>query len=64
MFSWPVSSLFFILHIEMWMIGHHKDPNGYMALMNVICDISQFVVVVPVRDKSSATLADNLLNRY
>ena len=29
-----------------------------MALMNAMCNVSQFVVVVAVPDESSATLAD------
>ena len=61
MFSCPVSSPFAILHVDLWMPGHHKDPNGYMAIMNTMCDMSQFAVVVPVRDESSATLADNFM---
>ena len=32
-----------------------------MALMNVMCDMSQFVIVVPVPDKSSATLGSYLI---
>ena len=39
------------------MPGHYTDSNGYIALMNVMCDMIQFVVFVPVPDKSSATLA-------
>ena len=35
MFSWPVSSPFDILHVDLWMPGHHTDPNGYMALMKL-----------------------------
>ena len=57
MFSWPVSSPFAILYVDLWMPGHHTDPNGYMALINTMCDMSQFVVVVPVPNNSSATLA-------
>ena len=57
MFSWPVSSPFAILHVDLWMPGHHTDPNGYMALMNTMCVMSQFVVVLPVPNESSATLA-------
>ena len=57
MFSWPVISPFVILHVDLWMQGHHSDPNGNMALMNAMCDIGEFVVVVPVPDESSATLA-------
>ena len=37
----------------------YTDSNGNMALMNVMCDMSQFVVVVIVTNESSATLAEN-----
>ena len=33
-----------------------------MVLMNNICDLSQFVIVVPIHDKSSTTLADYFFN--
>ena len=33
------------------------DQHGYIALMNTMCDMDQFVVVVPVPDKTSASLA-------
>ena len=39
------------------MPGDHTDTNVYIALMNVIYFMSQFVVVVPVPDESSITLA-------
>ena len=39
------------------MPGHYTDSNGCMALTNVMCDMCQFVVVVPVPDETSATLA-------
>ena len=38
------------------MPGCHSDTNVYMVLMNVMCDMSQFVVVFPVPDESSAIL--------
>ena len=40
------------------MPGHFTDSNGNVALMNTMCDMYQFVVVVPVPDETSATLAD------
>ena len=58
MFSWPVSSPFAILHADLWVPGHFTDSNGNVALMNVMCDMTQFVVVVPVPDETSATLAE------
>ena len=57
MFSWSVSYLFVILHVDLWMLGHHTDPSGYMALMNTLCDMSQFVDVIPVPNESSTTSA-------
>ena len=57
MLSWFVSSPFAILHVDLWMPGHYTDSNGCMALMNVMCGMSQFVVVVPVPGESSTTLA-------
>ena len=62
MFSWPVSSLFAILHVDLWILGHHSDPNDNMALINAMCDMSQFVVVVPVPDESSATLSSYFMH--
>ena len=57
MFSWPVCYPFAILHVDLWMPGHHTDEHGNMALINSMCDMHQFVVVVPVLDENSATLA-------
>ena len=37
------------------------DQHGYIALMNTMCDMDQFVVVVPVPDKTSASLASYLM---
>ena len=39
------------------MPGYHIDEKGNIALMNVMCDMSQFVAVVPVPDESSVILA-------
>ena len=59
MFSWPVSSPFAIIHVDLWMPGKYTDSNSNMALMNAMCDMSQFVVVVSLTNESSATLAEN-----
>ena len=52
MFFWPVSDPFAILHVDLWIPGHHTGPNGYMALMNIMCDMRKFV-----SNESSTTLA-------
>ena len=59
MFSWPLSITFAILHVDLWMPEKITDSKGNTALMNTVCDMSQFVVVVPVPDESSATLVDH-----
>ena len=56
-FDLPVSSKFAILHVDLWILGHHVGSNGYMAFVNVMCGMSQFVVVVPGSDKCSTILA-------
>ena len=57
MFSWPISSPFAIRHVDLWSPGYMTDQNSYIALMNTMCDMTQFVVVVPVPDETSTTLA-------
>ena len=61
MFSWPVSSPFAILHADLWMPDHFKDRNGNVALMNVMCDMTQFVVVVPVLNEVASTLSEHFM---
>ena len=63
MFYYPISSPFAILHVDLWMSSHYTDSNGYIALMDVMCDMSKFVVVVPVPDESSDTLASYFMQR-
>ena len=48
---------FVIRHVNLLIPNCHTDTNRYMALMNVTCDMSQIVVIVPVLGESSATLA-------
>ena len=53
-FSWPVSSHFAILHINLWISDKCIDIEEHIALMNFMCDIAQFVVVVPVHGEYSS----------
>ena len=46
MFSWPVSYCFSNLHVNLWLPDHFTDRNGNIALMNVMCDMTQFDIVV------------------
>ena len=50
-FFWPASSLFAIFYINLWFLGHFIDSNGIIVLINIMCDMTRFVVVVPVPSK-------------
>ena len=43
------------------MSSHHTDSNGNMVLMNVVCDMIQFVVAFPVPDESFSTLSSHFM---
>ena len=53
MFSRPVSFLFVILYTNISMPGHFTDRNGNVSLINTICYITNFVVVLPISDETS-----------
>ena len=64
MFSWPISSPFTIFHVDLWSSGHITDQNGYTTVMNTMCDMAQFVVVVPVPDETSDPLASPFMQHF
>ena len=61
MFAWTVSSNFAIFHGNLWMLDHFTDCNNNVALMNVMCDMTQFVIVVPVPNETVANLAEHFM---
>ena len=61
MFFWPISLPFSIIHVDLQIPGKYIDSKGNMVLMNAMCDILQFVVVVHITNESSAILAENCI---
>jgi hypothetical protein len=58
MFSWPVSTPFFILHIDLWQPGKTEEKfSGSTHLLAAMCDLSGFVICHPVKDTTSGSLA-------
>lgn len=55
-FSWHVYFPFTILNADMWMLCHFTGSTGNVFFMNVMYDMIQFVVVVPVPNEVAATL--------
>ena len=57
-FSWPVTTPFYIMHVDLWMPGHLTDDNNNtVQCMNAMCDLTQFVVSTLVDDATSENLA-------
>jgi hypothetical protein len=56
-FSWPVTSPFFILHVDLWAPGSIKDYRGNTYLLAGMCDLTGFVVQSAVTTITSHDLA-------
>ena len=57
MFHWSINLPFAILHADLWLLGHFTGHNGYVAFINIMSNMIQFVIVVPVPNETAATLA-------
>jgi hypothetical protein len=56
-FSWPVTSPFFILHVDLWAPGSLTDYRGNTYLLAGMCDLTGFVVQTAVSNITSHDLA-------
>ena len=57
-FSWPVTVPFWIMHIDLWSPGTVTDQDGFCYLLNCMCDLTQFVISIPVADTTAVNLAE------
>jgi len=56
-FSWPITSPFFILHVNLWAPGSLTDYHGNTYLLAGMCDLTGFVVQTAVTSITSHDLA-------
>jgi hypothetical protein len=56
-FSWPITSRFFILHVDLWAPGSLTDYRGNTYLLAGMCDLTGFVVQSAVTNITSHDLA-------
>jgi hypothetical protein len=56
-FSWPVTSPFFILHVDLWAPGSLTDYWGNTYLLTGMCDLTGFVVQSAMTSITSHDLA-------
>ena len=61
LFVVPICFPLNVLHVNLWMSDHYTVINGYMTIMDVMYDMSQFVVVVPIPNKYCAILANHFM---
>ena len=55
-FSWPITVPFWIMHVNLWSPGATLDHDGNkICFMNIMCDITQFVVSSPTVSIESAS---------
>jgi hypothetical protein len=57
LFSWPVTAPMFVLHCDLWSPGSTVSSSGHNHLLSAMCDLTQFVVSVPVRTTHAHNLA-------
>jgi hypothetical protein len=56
-YSWPVSSPFFILHLDVWAPGESESAYGFKYLLAAMCDLTGFVLLAEINDTTAATMA-------
>jgi len=58
-FSWPVTSTFYIMHVDLWAPRKmlNKQTGKTMMLMNAMCDLTQFVVSTVIENPTAKSLA-------
>ena len=57
-FSWPITSPFYIMHVDLWMPGKLVNDQGEtLQLMNCMCDLTQFVISILIKEAVAEILA-------
>ena len=53
-FSWPVTTPFYIMHVNLWIPGKLMDKKGrILNVINCMCDLTQFIISVIVNEANS-----------
>jgi hypothetical protein len=56
-YSWPVSSPFYIIHVDVWQPGETTSIDGYGTFLGAMDNLTCFVIVAELTNTTSATLA-------
>ena len=63
-FLWPVTSPFYIMHVDIWSPGHRVDETSeqnVIQLMNSMCDLTQFVISSIVKNINAEILSKTFM---
>ena len=63
-FSWPVTTPFYIMHIDIWSPGNLVDKDYAritIQIMNSMCDLTQFLISSDVRKINAEVLAKKFM---
>lgn len=55
--SWPITSPFAIISVDIWKPGDTTNIDGFKMLLNAMCDMTQFIVSTPIKTSESTFLA-------
>ena len=56
-YSYPASSPFYIIHVDLWQPGEALSAQGFGYFMGAMDDLTGFVIVAEFKEISSATIA-------
>ena len=56
-YSWPVTTPFAIISVDIWKPGNTVNINGYTCLLNSMCNMTLFVVVAPAAKTEASYIA-------
>ena len=66
--SWPATTPFAILSVDIWKPGDVRNGDGFIGLLNSMCDLTQFVVMAPVVKLEASYIArvfmENVLLKF
>jgi hypothetical protein len=64
LYSFPLSSSFPAVHADAWVPGKTMSFDGYIGLMIVVCHMTGFAAIEPIKEMNSASFASSVYTYY
>ena len=62
-FSWPITAPFSILHVDLWSPGIATSADRHTHVLGTMCNLTGFVILVPLKSILSNNLAVAFMER-